>query len=173
MADRRTADRPARRRAAGTLRASEAARFLWTQLTSMRTALVLLFALALAAIPGSLLPQRPTSPVRVREFIAENPQLGGFYDAVGLFDVYASPWFAAIYLLLFVSLVGCIIPRIGVYLRGFRAQPPVSSSAPTAIIITPPVTCSARWCRFTNAVVAPNRSSASPAIRNGSPSPSA
>ncbi len=126
MADRRTADRPARRRAAGTLRASEAARFLWTQLTSMRTALVLLFALALAAIPGSLLPQRPTSPVRVREFIAENPQLGGFYDAVGLFDVYASPWFAAIYLLLFVSLVGCIIPRIGVYLRGLRAQPPVT-----------------------------------------------
>lgn len=126
MADRRTADRPARRRAPGTLRGSEAVRFLWTQLTSMRTALVLLFALALAAIPGSLLPQRPTSPVRVREFIAENPQLGGFYDAVGLFDVYASPWFAAIYLLLFVSLVGCIIPRIGVYLRGLRAEPPAT-----------------------------------------------
>ena len=33
-------------------------RFVWTQLTSMRTALVLLFALALAAIPGSLIPQR-------------------------------------------------------------------------------------------------------------------
>lgn len=111
-------------RPGGTLRASETLRWLWTQLTSMRTALVLLFALALGAIPGSLLPQRPTSPVRVREFLTNNPQLGGFYDAIGLFDVYASPWFAAIYLLLFVSLVGCIIPRIGVYLRGLRAQPP-------------------------------------------------
>ncbi|MFT4294654.1 MAG: cytochrome c biogenesis protein ResB [Micropruina sp.] len=110
----------------GTLTGTETLRFLWTQLTAMRTALVLLFALALAAIPGSLLPQRPTSPERVREFITGNPQLGGFYNAVGLFDVYASPWFAAIYLLLFVSLVGCIIPRIGVYLRGLRAQPPAT-----------------------------------------------
>ena len=117
--------RPARApRRNGTLRASETLRWLWTQLTSMRTALVLLFALALAAIPGSLLPQRPTSPVRVTEFITANPQLGGFYNAIGLFNVYASPWFAAIYLLLFVSLVGCIIPRIGVYLRGLRAEPP-------------------------------------------------
>lgn len=127
MTDQRASSRRASaRRAPGTLRLSESARFLWTQLTSMRTALVLLFALALAAIPGSLLPQRPTSPVRVREFIAENPQLGGFYNAVGLFDVYASPWFAAIYLLLFVSLVGCIIPRIGVYARAMRAQPPAT-----------------------------------------------
>ncbi len=114
------------RQAPATLRPREAVRFLWTQLTSMRTALVLLFALALGAIPGSLLPQRPTSPVRVREFITNNPQLGGFYNAIGMFDVYASPWFAAIYLLLFVSLVGCIIPRVGVYLRGLRSQPPVT-----------------------------------------------
>ncbi len=111
-------------RRSGTLRAAETFRWLWNQLTSMRTALVLLFALALAAIPGSLLPQRPTSPVRVTEYIAKNPQLGGFYNSIGLFDVFGSAWFAAIYLLLFVSLVGCIIPRIGVYLRGFRAEPP-------------------------------------------------
>lgn len=106
------------------LQAPAFVRYLWSQLTSMRTALVLLFALALAAIPGSLLPQRPTSPARVREFIEENPQLGAAYDAVGLFDVYASAWFAAIYLLLFVSLVGCIVPRIGVYARALRGQPP-------------------------------------------------
>lgn len=114
------------RAAPATLRPRETVRFLWTQLTSMRTALVLLFALALGAIPGSLLPQRPTSPVRVQEFITNNPQLGGFYNAIGMFDVYASPWFAAIYLLLFVSLVGCIIPRVGVYLRSLRSQPPVT-----------------------------------------------
>ncbi len=99
-------------------------RFLWTQLSSMRTALVLLFALALAAIPGSLVPQRKVSPVRVSEFISAHPTLGPIYDKVGMFGVYTSPWFSAIYLLLFVSLVGCIIPRVGVYGRAVRARPP-------------------------------------------------
>ncbi len=99
-------------------------RYLWTQLTSMRTALVLLFALALAAIPGSLVPQRRVSPVRVTDFINEHPTLGPIYDKLGLFNVYTSPWFSAIYLLLFVSLVGCIIPRVGVYAKALRARPP-------------------------------------------------
>ena len=51
------------------------------------------------------------------DFINEHPRLGPIYDELGVFNVYASPWFSAIYLLLFVSLVGCIIPRIGVYAR--------------------------------------------------------
>jgi cytochrome c biogenesis protein len=99
-------------------------RFLWTQLTSMRTALVLLFALAVAAIPGSLVPQRSVSPFRVEEFTDAHPVLGPIYDQVGLFNVYTSPWFSAIYLLLFVSLVGCIVPRVAVYARALRSQPP-------------------------------------------------
>ncbi|MCW2812439.1 MAG: resB [Friedmanniella sp.] len=99
-------------------------RFLWAQLSSMRTALVLLFALALAAIPGSLVPQRKISPVRVSDFIAAHPTLGPIYDKIGMFHVYTSPWFSAIYLLLFVSLIGCIIPRVGVYARAVRARPP-------------------------------------------------
>ena len=103
-------------------------RFLWTQLTSMRTALVLLFALMIAAVPGSLgpkiLPQRPNNPVLVREWIAARPELGAVFDRLGLFDVYGSPWFASIYLLLLVSLVGCIVPRIAVYARAVRAMPP-------------------------------------------------
>ncbi|MBK8459113.1 MAG: cytochrome c biogenesis protein ResB [Micropruina sp.] len=111
---------------AAPLRGGELGRFLWTQLTSMRTALVLLFALALAAIPGSLLPQRPVSPIRVKDWITDNPLVGPAFDAVGLFDVYASPWFAAIYLLLFISLIGCIIPRIGVYVRALNAPPPLT-----------------------------------------------
>ena len=35
----------------------ELSRWAWRQLTSMRTALVLLFLLALAAVPGSVVPQ--------------------------------------------------------------------------------------------------------------------
>ncbi len=99
-------------------------RYLWTQLTSMRTALVLLFALAVAAIPGSLVPQRSVSPVRVSDFITAHPRLGPLYDRLGLFGVYTSPWFSAVYLLLFVSLIGCILPRIIAYARALRARPP-------------------------------------------------
>jgi cytochrome c biogenesis protein len=90
----------------------------------MRTALILLFALALAAIPGSVVPQRRISPIRVSDFINEHPTLGPIYDQIGMFNVYSSPWFSAIYLLLFVSLIGCIIPRIGVYAKALRARPP-------------------------------------------------
>lgn len=90
----------------------------------MRTALILLFLLALAAIPGSFIPQRPVTPIRVSDFIAEQPVLGAWYDRLGLFDVYGSPWFAATYLLLYVSLIGCILPRIAVYARSVRNPPP-------------------------------------------------
>lgn len=99
-------------------------RWFWTQLTSMRTALVLLFLLALAAIPGSLVPQKGVSPIRVQDFRAEHPRLDRVYSALQLYDVYTSPWFSAIYLLLLVSLIGCIIPRIGVYARAVRSAPP-------------------------------------------------
>src|SRR3712207_8123129 len=72
----------------------------------MRTALVLLFALALAALPGSLLPQRNVAPVRVNDYLADHPTVGPLLDRLGFFSVYTSPWFSAVYLLLFVSLVG-------------------------------------------------------------------
>ena len=98
-------------------------RYLWTQLTSMRTALVLLFSLAVAAVPGSMVPQRKIAPASVNDFIARHSTLGPIYDKVGLFNVYTSPWFSAIYLLLFISLVGCIIPRVGTYLKAVRAEP--------------------------------------------------
>ena len=43
------------------------AKKLWHWLTSMRTALVLLFLLALIAVPGALLPQREISESQVNE----------------------------------------------------------------------------------------------------------
>jgi cytochrome c biogenesis protein len=99
-------------------------RWMWRQLTSMRTALILLFLLALAAVPGSVFPQRGVSPLRVGEYIQDNPAAGEWLDRLGLFDVYAAPWFAAIYLLLMVSLTGCIVPRCLHYARNLRAVPP-------------------------------------------------
>lgn len=102
------------------------ARNAWRQLTSMRTALVLLFLLALAAIPGSVLPQRSVNVADVDAYLAAHPQLGPVLDRLGGFDVYGSPWFSAIYLLLFASLVGCVVPRLGDHLRTLR-RPPVDA----------------------------------------------
>ncbi len=99
-------------------------RWVWRQLTSMRTALALLLLLALAAIPGSIFPQRGVDPVRVRRYFEDNPDVAPWLDRIGMFDVYASPWFASIYLLLMVSLVGCILPRSRQHLEALRAQPP-------------------------------------------------
>ncbi|NYI05783.1 cytochrome c biogenesis protein ResB [Allostreptomyces psammosilenae] len=100
------------------------ARWTWRQLTSMRVALILLFLLSLAAIPGSLIPQEPASPLRVEEFRQDNPTLAGIYDRLSLFDVFSSPWFAAIYLLLFISLAGCILPRCKQFAQALRRRPP-------------------------------------------------
>ncbi|WP_122261217.1 cytochrome c biogenesis protein ResB [Ornithinimicrobium cerasi] len=99
-------------------------RWTWRQLTSMRTALFLLLLLALAAIPGSIFPQRGVDAARVRSYAEDNPDLAPWLDRLGMFDVYASPWFASIYLLLMVSLVGCIIPRTRQHVEAIRAQPP-------------------------------------------------
>ncbi len=99
-------------------------RWTWRQLTSMRTALILLLLLALAAIPGSVLPQRPNDPLAVNDWIERNPGAAPTLDRLGFFDVFASPWFAAIYILLFISLIGCVLPRVGAHWRSMRAPTP-------------------------------------------------
>jgi cytochrome c biogenesis protein len=111
-------------RLAGELSAWEFLRWTWRQLTSMRTALILLLLLALGAIPGSVIPQSGVDALKTQNWQDAHPHLTPIYDKLGLFSVYHSPWFAAIYLLLMVSLVGCIVPRLLVYWRGFRKAPP-------------------------------------------------
>ncbi|HXR45647.1 MAG TPA: cytochrome c biogenesis protein ResB, partial [Pseudolysinimonas sp.] len=99
-------------------------RFFWRQLTSMRTALILLLLLALAAVPGSLVPQRSSDPNGVITYKLEHPDTYPVLDALGVFSTFSAPWFSAIYLLLFVSLVGCIIPRTKHHFDALRARPP-------------------------------------------------
>ncbi|MFJ8686262.1 cytochrome c biogenesis protein ResB [Micromonospora wenchangensis] len=98
----------------------------WRQLTSMRTALILLFLLAVAAIPGSVLPQRGVNPENVDRYFVEHPELAPQLDRIGAFEVFGSVWFSAIYLLLFTSLVGCILPRMRDHVRALRARPPAA-----------------------------------------------
>lgn len=101
-------------------------RWSWRQLTSMRTALLLLFLLAVAAVPGSVLPQRSVDPAGVQRYFSDHPDLAPWLDRFSLFNVFAAPWFAAIYLLLFTSLAGCVLPRSWRHLRAVRGRPPAA-----------------------------------------------
>ncbi|GAA4394889.1 cytochrome c biogenesis protein ResB [Tsukamurella soli] len=105
------------RRAVGTVRN------MWRSLTAMRTALVLLFLLALAAVPGALLPQRELNEQKTEAYIAAHGWLGRVMNTLQLFEVFKSVWFTAIYALLFISLVGCLTPRIIDHYRALRTPP--------------------------------------------------
>ncbi|HIW95303.1 MAG TPA: cytochrome c biogenesis protein ResB [Candidatus Corynebacterium gallistercoris] len=96
----------------------------WQWLTKMKTALVLLFLLAIAAIPGALLPQRSLNEANVIDYIEANGKTAEVFDKLGLFDVFSSTWFAAIYILLFISLVGCILPRSVDHYKALKSSPP-------------------------------------------------
>lgn len=98
-------------------------RWGWRQLTSMRVALILLLMLAVVALPGSFFPQRSQAPEAVAAYLEQHPDAGPLLDDLGFFEVYSSPWFSAVYLLLFISLIGCIVPRTWSHLQAMRAGP--------------------------------------------------
>lgn len=99
------------------------ARNTWRALTSMGTALVLLFLLALAAVPGALLPQRSLNEAKVDQYIADHNIIGRWLNRLQFFEVFSSFWFTAIYALLFISLVGCLTPRMIEHVRTLRSTP--------------------------------------------------
>ncbi|MFD9907679.1 cytochrome c biogenesis protein ResB [Streptomyces sp. NPDC059063] len=101
-------------------------RWFWRQLTSMRVALLLLLLLSLGAIPGSLIPQQGTDELKVQDFKEAHTTLAPIYEKLGLFHVYSSVWFSAIYILLFVSLIGCIVPRTWQFVGQLRGRPPAA-----------------------------------------------
>ncbi|MBT2210250.1 MULTISPECIES: cytochrome c biogenesis protein ResB [Actinomadura] len=101
-------------------------RWGWRQLTTMRTALILLFLVALGAVPSSIFPQRDQAPEKVAKYVEDHKTLAPWLDRFSLFDVFSAPWFAAIYILLFVSLAGCVVPRAVKHYRSMRARPPAA-----------------------------------------------
>lgn len=100
------------------------ARWGWRTLTSMRTALFLLLLLSVGAVPGSIFPQRSIDAGRVADYLVTHQTTGPWLDRLGFFDVYSSVWFSAIYLLLVISLIGCIVPRSRLHWRTLRSTPP-------------------------------------------------
>jgi cytochrome c biogenesis protein len=117
----------------------------WRWLTSMRTALILLFLLAVAAIPGSLLPQRNLNVTKVQQYYVDHPKLAPFLDRIGAFNVFASPWFSAIYLLLFVSLVGCLVPRFRAHITAMVKAPPRAPKRLDRLPVNAPLRTPAAW----------------------------
>ncbi|MFF4774558.1 cytochrome c biogenesis protein ResB [Microtetraspora fusca] len=101
-------------------------RWGWRTLTSMRTALILLFLFALGSVPGSIYPQRSVDPGRVAQYFQNSPTEAKWLDRFWMFDVFTSPWFAAIYLLLFLSLAGCVFPRAVAHFKELRRKPPAA-----------------------------------------------
>ncbi|MEU7122280.1 cytochrome c biogenesis protein ResB [Streptomyces zaomyceticus] len=99
-------------------------RWFWRQLTSMRVALILLFMLSLGAVPGSLIPQTGVDEIKAQAFKDAHETLTPLYEKLQFFDVYSSVWFSAIYILLFVSLIGCIVPRSWQFVGQIRSRPP-------------------------------------------------
>ncbi len=99
-------------------------RWVWRQLTSMRNALFLLLLLAVAAVPGSLFPQRSVNPAVVTQYLKDHPGYGPWLDRFQFFNVYSSVWFSAIYLLLFISLIGCVVPRARAHWKAMRSALP-------------------------------------------------
>ncbi|MET9604552.1 cytochrome c biogenesis protein ResB [Streptomyces sp. NPDC006512] len=100
------------------------ARWFWRQLTSMRVALILLFLLSLGSIPGSLVPQTQVDAMKVEEWKRTHEFWVPVAEKLQLFDVYSSVWFSAIYILLFVSLIGCIVPRTWQFVGQLTGRPP-------------------------------------------------
>ena len=90
---------------------------------SMRTALILLLVVGAASVVGSLVPQIGVSRAAVVEMFVEHPLRARFYRTLGLFDVYGSWWFTAIYALLLISLAACLIPRTRALWRARARRP--------------------------------------------------
>ena len=128
---------PVRRRGDGPRRggplgfAQDQARVWWRWLTRMKTALILLGFLGLETFLATWVPQEPNVPTTVAEWRAgiggPGEVLAGVFDLFGLFDVYGSPLFLAVLLLLFLSLTACLVPRIRAFVRlARRGQPPLT-----------------------------------------------
>jgi len=92
---------------------------LWRFFISMRTGLVLILALGLMSLVGTLLEQTPagmsTDPATYASWLASvHPKYGGWtpvLSALGLFAVFTSIWFKAITVLLTTSVLACSVNR--------------------------------------------------------------
>jgi cytochrome c biogenesis protein len=109
---------------------------LWRFLGSTRLAVVLLVAVLLGALVGTLFPQLTSDtaadPAAVAQWLTVAQEkyglLFGFYQALGLFDVYHSPWFLALVAVLVLSTVVCTVDRLRVLWKVVTAKPRIEQA---------------------------------------------
>jgi cytochrome c biogenesis protein len=103
---------------------------LWRFLGSTKLAVVLLIAVLLGALVGTLFPQltpdMAADPVASTRWLTAAQEKYGFlfglYRALGLFDVYRSPWFLALVAALILNTVVCTVDRLPVLWRAVTAR---------------------------------------------------
>jgi cytochrome c biogenesis protein len=104
---------------------------LWRFLGSTGLAVVLLVAVLLGALVGTLFPQltpdMAADPAASARWLTAAWEKYGFlfglYRALGLFDVYHSPWFLALVAALVLNTVVCTVDRLRVLWRAVTARP--------------------------------------------------
>ncbi len=85
-------------------------------LASIRLAIVLLAAIALGALLGTIIPQQEAAAFSARL----HPALLAVFQAFQLFDIYHSAWFILLLVLLAVNLIACSLDRFPAAWRQFR-----------------------------------------------------
>ncbi len=92
----------------------------WRQMTSMRTAIVLLTIVVVASVLGTLLPQVDQNPRGVMGFVQRHPSLAAPFARLGLFNVFSSWWFLAAGALMYTALTACLYRRVPAAVRRWR-----------------------------------------------------
>ncbi len=103
----------------------------WRWLTRMKTALIILAILGVETLLATVVPQEPNVASTVADWRSGEAGPGRLVsqgiDVFGGYDVYGSPLFLALLLLLFTSLTACLVPRIRAFWRAARrGRPPLS-----------------------------------------------
>jgi cytochrome c biogenesis protein len=108
-------------------------RRLWRFFGSLKLAVVLLIAVAVVFLLGTLFPQLspevagdPQASARWLAMAREKyGALAGLYETLGLFDVYRSPWFILLITALILNTLICTIRRFKATWRAITARPKV------------------------------------------------
>lgn len=109
---------------------------LWRFLGSTRVAVILLVAVMFGALVGTLFPQltpdTASNPATLARWLTTAQEKYGFrfglYQALGLFDVYHSPWFLALIGGLILNTIVCTIDRLRVLWRAVTARPRIEQA---------------------------------------------
>ncbi len=92
---------------------------LWSLFSSIKTAVVLFFLIALTSIIGTLIQQQPNPTGYERVY---GPSIAKIIKALELYDMYHSWWFQLLIVLFAINLIVCSFDRLPKILRFFKKE---------------------------------------------------